>query len=108
MLEVTTRLLQRNGYRVLQAASGEAALTLAAQNDFDLLLTDSVMPKMSGSVLTERLKVARPDLAVLFMSGYSKGVLSPQRLIDEEVALIQKPFTERDLLMSVSAVLRLP
>jgi PAS domain S-box-containing protein len=98
MMEVTARLLRRNGYTVLESPTGARALELAAQNEVHLLLTDSVMPHMSGRELAERMKHVRPDLPVLFMSGYSHGVLGPQRILDEGVALIQKPFNEEELL----------
>jgi two-component system cell cycle sensor histidine kinase/response regulator CckA len=105
MLSVTARLLQRGGYHVLQAASGEEALIVAAENDFQLLLTDLVMPSMSGYLLTERLRAARPGLSVLFMSGYSRQVLDQWGLAEDEVMLIEKPFTEQDLLVKVSVLL---
>jgi len=59
-----------------------------------VLLTDVVMPAMSGTELVEQIRPIRPDARVLFMSGYSRGVLSPQRALDDDVALIQKPFSE--------------
>jgi two-component system, cell cycle sensor histidine kinase and response regulator CckA len=105
MLTVATRLLERNGYRVLAAASADEAIGIAATHDFALLLTDSVMPKMSGSALAEQLRSARPDLAVLFMSGYSHGVGGRERLTENDAVLIQKPFTEHDLLVTVAAAL---
>jgi PAS domain S-box-containing protein len=105
MLDVTTRLLRRGGYQVLQAASGPDAIAVAAHSDFQLLLTDSVMPKMSGSVLVERLTAARSNLTVLFMTGYSHGVGGQQRLTEDDAGLIQKPFTEYELLVKVNAVL---
>ena len=104
MLAVATRLLERNGYQVLQAASGDEAIGIAAHHDFQLLLTDSVMPKMSGFVLTEKLRATRPELRVLFMSGYSDAG-GPQGPSDSLAALIQKPFTEYDLLVEVDAAL---
>ena len=95
---VTARILERNGYVVLEAADGPAAIRLAADHRFDLLLTDVVMPRMSGRELADRLRVDRPDLTVLFMSGYSQGVLGSQRAPDEGIALVQKPFNERSLI----------
>jgi hypothetical protein len=105
LLATTTRTLRQNGYHVLSAASGEAALVLAAHNDVHLLLSDLVMPKMSGSALTEMLTALHPHLAVLFMSGYSEDVLDRQRLHHGDIALVQKPFTRQGLLRMVDAAL---
>jgi two-component system cell cycle sensor histidine kinase/response regulator CckA len=96
--KVTARILVRNDYSVLQAATGADALSLAADQPVDLLLTDVVMPSMSGLELAERIRALRPDLSVLLMSGYSQGVLGPQRGMDEGVHLIQKPFSEQGLI----------
>src|SRR5581483_11504624 len=104
VLEVTARMLRRGGYLVVDAASGAEALSLAADNEFVLLLTDLVMPEISGLDLAERIKEIRPEVAVLFMSGYSQDVLGPKRVLDEGVALIQKPFTEQALLEKVGAI----
>jgi CheY-like chemotaxis protein len=105
MREVTCRMLRRNGYIVLDATNGEDALRVASGSDFDLLLTDVVMPQMSGRELALRLSASKSGIAVLFMSGYSGGVLGPQRVLDDGVALIQKPFNEQALLAKVHEVL---
>jgi PAS domain S-box-containing protein len=105
VLELTSRILRQGGYAVLEATTFQEALSLAASHDFQLLLTDSVMPEMSGSVLAKRISQLRPGRGVLYMSGYSEGVLSPQRLLDDGVTLIQKPFDRRTLLEKVSAAL---
>ncbi len=98
MRKVTARMLHRNGYAVLEAASGEEALAIAARGEVDLLLTDVVMPQMSGRELAERIQRLHPTVPVVFMSGYSQGVLSPQRVLAEDVHLIRKPFDTRALL----------
>ncbi|HMC07930.1 MAG TPA: response regulator, partial [Actinomycetota bacterium] len=108
VLELTSRILRQNGYTLLEAATFGEALSLAATHDFQLLLTDSVMPQMSGRTLAERVNELRPERRVLYMSGYSEGVLSPQRVLDEGVALIQKPFNRRNLLGKVHAALSAP
>ena len=101
---VTNRLLTRNGYRVLLAASGAEALELAATHHFDVLLTDVVMPGLSGPELADRIRHRRPEVRVLFMSGYSQGVLSPQQGLGEGAALMDKPFSERTLLDKLAAL----
>ena len=105
MLQVTARILRHHGYIVLEARSSVEALELAEAERFDLLLTDVIMPGLSGRELAERLQARLAHLAVLFMSGYSQGVLGPERVLDEGVALIQKPFDQRTLLERVKRVL---
>jgi two-component system cell cycle sensor histidine kinase/response regulator CckA len=106
MLEVTSRMLRRNGYVVLEAAGYEEALSLADQHDFQLLLTDSVMPQMAGRELAKQIAELHPDRPVLFMSGYSDGVIGPRGVLERGAALLQKPFDEKTLLDSVSEALR--
>jgi PAS domain S-box-containing protein len=108
VLELTSRILRHAGYTVLEAATFEVALSLAAANDFQLLLTDSVMPHMSGRVLAQQIDVLKPGRAVLFMSGYSEGVVIPQGLLDHYSDLIQKPFDRRTLITHVQAALASP
>ncbi len=108
VLEVTARMLRRNGYHVHAASSGAHALALASQYEFDLLLTDQVMPGVSGSELAQRIRQVRPEAAVLFMSGYSPNVPGPRHAPAEATMLLRKPFTEQTLLESVHAVLFAP
>jgi PAS domain S-box-containing protein len=108
MLEVTARMLRRNGYAVLEATGYEQALSLAAEHDFQLLLTDSVMPLMAGRDLANQLGELHPDRPVLFMSGYSEGVTGPQGVLDRGVTHLQKPFDEQTLLESVNQALHDP
>ena len=102
---LTVRILRRNGYVVVESGSPMKAVRIAAEERFDLLLTDVVMPEMSGRALAESVGGTCPDLRVLFMSGYSEGVLGPTRTLAERVTLVQKPFTEAALLAAVRAVL---
>jgi CheY-like chemotaxis protein len=94
LLEVARRILDENGYEVLAANSGPEALRLVDEHvgDIDLLLTDVVMPGMLGTEVAERLTALRPDLRVLFMSGYAQPV------VDLTGEIIDKPFTEAALL----------
>jgi CheY-like chemotaxis protein len=105
VLEVTARLLRRNQYSVLAATTESDALSLAADHEFDLLLTDLVMPQISGRELAERIQELRPGVAVLFMSGYSPDVPGPQHALGEGVAVLQKPFTAQALLENVHAAI---
>jgi two-component system cell cycle sensor histidine kinase/response regulator CckA len=93
--EVTARIFTRSGYHVITAANGAEAVTFAAQHDGDihLLLTDVVMPNMLGKEVAEKIRQARPDIEVLFMSGYAQPVLASQGRLDPDVSLIDKPFS---------------
>jgi len=107
MREVTRRILARNGYRVLAAASGPEAIETAASQPggIDVLLTDVVMPEMSGKEAAERIGALRPDMKILFMSGYTQGLLDIQGILREDVNLIEKPFTEKSLLAKIRQVI---
>jgi CheY-like chemotaxis protein len=105
LLDSTVRLLRRHGYSVMQARSAQEALVVAADNEFQLVLTDLVMPNMSGHLLAAKLKALNAQLVVLFMSSYARDVLDQWGLAEDEVILIEKPFTERDLLVKISALL---
>jgi CheY-like chemotaxis protein len=103
---MTCRLLSRSGYSVLEARGpGEALLASERHGGkIDLLLTDVVMPQMSGQELAERLVRLRPDLRVMYMSGYANDVIGAQ-LRDTNVPLLEKPFTEEALLARVREAL---
>jgi two-component system cell cycle sensor histidine kinase/response regulator CckA len=88
------------GYRVLAAADGHEALRIAEEERVDLLLTDVVMPKISGPELAERLK-----LQVLYMSGYTGDLIEQHEMLQPGVAYIEKPFTAGDLKRKVRAAL---
>jgi two-component system, cell cycle sensor histidine kinase and response regulator CckA len=103
--EVVSRILRRNGYAALEASGGQQALALVASQEIQLLLTDSVMPGMSGAGLAKLVVGLKPGLPVLYMSGFSAGVLSPERVSSGELAFIQKPFTAEALLAKVRATL---
>jgi two-component system cell cycle sensor histidine kinase/response regulator CckA len=104
MLKLTCRILQANGYRTLAASGPEVALRVAAENEFDLVVTDLLMPDMSGRDLAERIEALRPGRPTLFMSGYGEELLGAQRMIPEGSAFLPKPFTEQTLLEKVRAV----
>jgi PAS domain S-box-containing protein len=105
--EVTRRLLTRNGYHVLEAGDGEDALRIAEEHPdpVDLLLTDVVMPKMLGKQVAEHVQRSRPRIKVLYMSGYAKPVLASQGSLEAGVILLEKPFSEADLLDKVADTL---
>jgi PAS domain S-box-containing protein len=102
------RILTHGGYSVIDVGGGEEALEVCSNPDLaiDLLLTDVIMPEMLGTELLERMSPLRPELPVLFMSGYSHAVLSPEALAQRPRArFIEKPFSRENLLRSVAATL---
>ena len=107
MREVTRRILARSGYQVIVAAGGHEAIEIAASHtgDIDVLLTDVVMPRMFGQEAAERICALRPGVQVLFMSGYAQGVLSSQGVVESGVNLIQKPFSEAQLLATLGQII---
>ncbi len=99
-------ILEQRGYRVLEAESGEKALDIAGKNgDLDLLLTDVVMPKMSGRDLAEALVLLFPQVRVLFLSGYTDQVVVEHGVLHPEAEFLQKPFTPDVLSRKVRQVL---
>lgn len=106
--ELTSSLLAAEGYKVLQAKNGVAALAVARQypQKIHLLLTDVVMPEMGGPDLAAELRAHRPELNVLYMSGYAGNLLSHHGVLEAEQALLSKPFTKCDLVTRVGASLQ--
>jgi CheY-like chemotaxis protein len=105
--EVTGRILGRAGYSVITAASGPEAIEIARghHGTIHLLITDVVMPQMLGKEVAERIRAIVPGIDVLFMSGYTRPVLTAEGRLDPGVALVQKPFSEVDLLAMAGQVL---
>lgn len=97
---VILRILRARGYDVLVAREGREALLLAEQHSraIQLLLTDVIMPKMGGRELYEELRRKRPQMKVLYMSGYSGDSIVHHGVLDEGIMLIEKPFTMDELL----------
>jgi len=100
------RILERAGFRVVEASDGSQALAELADTPIDLLLTDVIMPGgMTGRDLAERLQAARPGLPVLFMSGYTADVIATRGILEPGITVVEKPFTTSDLLGKVRALL---
>jgi two-component system cell cycle sensor histidine kinase/response regulator CckA len=101
------KLLERLGYRVLEVGDGASALEAARRHDgpIDLLLTDVVMPELSGADLAARLVALRPDTRVLFMSGYTDDAIVRHGLVREGGHFLQKPFTPDGLARKLREVL---
>jgi two-component system, cell cycle sensor histidine kinase and response regulator CckA len=100
------RVLEAQGYSVRSAGSGKAALELAENGGrVDLLVTDVVMPGMSGRQLAEQLRTRQPDLKVLYLSGYTDDAVVRHGVLEQNVFFLQKPFSPAVLLGKVRAVL---
>jgi PAS domain S-box-containing protein len=107
---VAREVLRRHGYRVMAAADGRSALELADGHpgQIDLLITDVIMPEMSGRQLADRLKEQRTALKVLFVSGYTDDAIVRHGILEPGIAFLQKPFTPESLARKVREVLDAP
>ena len=105
--ELAREVLEASGYRVLQAAGGEEALRVAGvhEGSIDLLLTDVVMPGISGRMVAERLALSRPGMKVLYTSGYTDDAVFQRGVLPEGSAFLQKPFTTVALERKVREIL---
>ena len=106
--DLANRLLKQLGYRVLEATNGEEALTVAKEHDGEtihLLLADIVMPQMGGKALADRLKIPRPNVKVLYTSGYADNAIVHHGVLDPGTHFLQKPFSLKMLSHKVREVL---
>jgi signal transduction histidine kinase len=108
--ELARQALEQSGYTVLHARQPDEALFLCERytGPIDLLLTDLVMPGMSGHDLAERLVPMRPEMKILYVSGYTDNAIVHHGVLDEETAFLQKPFTPAVLARRVREVLGAP
>jgi len=104
---ILKHILEGQGYQVLAASNGEEALSISQdlKRDIRLMITDVVMPQMSGRELAERVLTVRPSLPVLFMSGYTDDAIVRHGLLDEKLNFIQKPFDSTTVARKVREVL---
>ena len=100
-------VLRETGYTVFEAADAFQALEIAKQTEIeiDLLLTDVIMPGMSGRALADALSSSRPETRVLYMSGYTDGEIATQGVLNAETSILHKPFTQDELIRRVEDVL---
>ena len=101
------KILVQKGYRVLEASDGAIALRVAAGHvgEIDLVLTDVAMPNLGGRGMVEELKELSPGMRVLFMSGYPKDEIFPDRATAKNTPYLQKPFTSETLFLEVRTAL---
>jgi two-component system cell cycle sensor histidine kinase/response regulator CckA len=106
--DLANRLLKQQGYKVLEAANGEEALRLVQENTGEkihLLLTDVVLPQMGGKELADQLKIFRPDIKVLYTSGYTDYAIVHHGVLDSGTHFLQKPFSLKTLSQKVRELL---
>jgi PAS domain S-box-containing protein len=101
------RLLERHGYTVIEAGNGAEALSLYESNEagIDLVLTDLAMPEMGGNELVELIRARRPDVRVLFMSGYADRSITGNGSVRPPTGFVEKPFTAETLIRRLREVL---
>ena len=105
---LTAKVLRDQGYTVLEAANGDEAMRLArelAHKKIHLVLTDLVMPQMGGKELVEQFKLLHPDTRILFISGYTDGIMIHQASLKPGTPFLQKPFSPMELARKVREVL---
>jgi CheY-like chemotaxis protein len=105
--QLVRETLEAKGYKVLEADHGEAALRIVAEysDSIDILITDVVMPGMSGRELSARLCASCPQIKVLYLSGYTEDAIAHEGVLDSGTAFLQKPFTLQMLSRKVREVL---
>ena len=105
--QLTRVLLERAGYRVIAAANAQEAVEqfLNAPREIDLVITDVVMPGASGPALLKYLSERRPNLKVVFMSGYADDAVPALGRLDKDAVFLQKPFTGERLIKKVHEAL---
>ena len=105
--ELVCQVLSEHGYEVLCASNGAEALQISAarRGPIALLVTDVVMPQIGGLELARRLLTLRPDLKVLYVSGYSEDDMSEQGVLSEEMEFLEKPFTPQAITRKVREIL---
>ena len=101
-------ILRKEGYHVLEAEDGDEALLVwqRYQGPIDLVLTDVVMPHMSGKELGERLRSLQPEVKVIYMSGYESSILSAGNKFGSNAIFLQKPFRPAELGKAVREILK--
>lgn len=105
LMRSTARMLRNSGYVVLESPHGADAVAMAHSTPIDLLLTDVVMPELSGRQVAAEVRMLQPEVGVLFMSGFSEGTTGSPVDSVADLDLVQKPFSERTLLERVRGAL---
>jgi PAS domain S-box-containing protein len=103
---LTATLLIKHGYSVIEAINGEEALKIIKESRcrVDMLITDVVMPKMSGNEVAEKMRAISPELKVLFISGYTDNVIGGHKILEEGADFLAKPYSSEQLLTRVRRI----
>ena len=100
------KILERGGYKVIIAGNGEEAVArFREHDDISLVLSDVVMPRKNGREMLDEIKKRKPDIKVVFISGYAADIIQKKGIIEEGTEFITKPFKKNDLLQKVREVL---
>jgi len=105
--QLVSTVLQEHGYRVISAPSPKQALAILENSAItvDLLLTDLIMPEMSGRLLAAEAAVIRPGIRVLYMTGHSEEIIASKDVAGERIECLEKPFTSDEVALAVRRVL---
>ena len=110
LMELAAAMLEQLGYKVLSAATPTGAIRVAGNHagSIDILMTDVVMPEMNGKILMQHIRILRPGIRCLFMSGYTENVIAHHGVVDEDVFFLQKPFSREALADRLREVMQDP
>ncbi len=110
ILGLTKRMLKQLGYKVIAVNSPLEAIAIVEQQQpkIDLLISDVIMPELNGRDLTRKLQSLLPELRVLFISGYPASIIAQRGILDKDVLLLNKPFTQEELAAKVGRILASP
>jgi two-component system, cell cycle sensor histidine kinase and response regulator CckA len=105
--DLSAKILRRRGYTVLAAEGGDEARQICERHEgaIHVLLSDVMMPGMNGPMVAKMLRSMRPDLKVVFMSGYSSADVARHGVVQDDAPFLQKPFTPERLANTISEVL---
>jgi two-component system cell cycle sensor histidine kinase/response regulator CckA len=107
ILKLASKILKGLGYTVLTSEKPDKIMDLAEEHSgmIHLLITDVIMPEMNGRELSQQLQSLYPDIKCVFMSGYTADIIAHHGVLEEEVQFIPKPFSKRDLAITVRKAL---
>lgn len=106
--ELVETVLVSNGFRVVSASNGKEGLDLVTDGkvgEIDLILTDVIMPLMSGKQMADLIHPMLPNAKIVFMSGYTDDALAPHGVLEHDVELIEKPFLVKNLVKRIREIL---
>ena len=107
LLEMGLSMLKTFGYEVLSTNFPKEALSIAEEwgDKIDLLITDVIMPDMNGKELSSQILLMRPNIKIIYLSGYTANVIAHHGIIDEGINFLQKPFSRKELSHKIREVL---